>query len=77
MYSVVLLDKDHRSHYYPQLPCQSNPCMAQKGDSWISNALAQCMPAIPILVKDVRTFHQKVDGGMTVHVSKDSIKFVA
>lgn len=28
------------------------------------------MQAIPILVKDVRTFHQKVDDGMTAHVER-------
>lgn len=31
-------------------------------------ALAQCMEAIPILVKDVKTFDQKADDGNTAHV---------
>lgn len=32
--------------------------------------LAQYMQAMPILVNDVRKFHQKVDDGMTAHVER-------
>lgn len=34
------------------------------------DALAQCMQAMPILVKDVRNFFKKVDDGMTAHAER-------
>lgn len=34
------------------------------------DALAQYVQAMPILVKDVRSFHQRVDDGMTAHVER-------
>lgn len=34
------------------------------------DALAQYMQAMPILVKDVRSFHQRVDDGMAAHIER-------
>lgn len=54
-----------------QIPAMSNKPNPGPGRRFLDlDALAQYVHAMPILVKDVRSFHQRVDDGMTAHVER-------